>query len=209
MAEDHSLRPRRMATLEALISQVQAELQPLFSKPKLSDKLLAKPPFRFLHDIVTAVTAATGFADGVFVGAELDGQSITERDAKIAYLDKLVAAVSQSVGAPVDVRPSKVVAGLEPECTNKLLLVSPRGSHAHAERAGRRNAAQGANRLHLAGGTAWLATPFSPPPPALACRLLPRRRREQPSTHSGARRCVRAPRLDAWRSCSDASFWPV
>jgi len=39
-----------------LINKVQISLSKHINKPQLTDKLLNKPPFKFLHDIVTNVS---------------------------------------------------------------------------------------------------------------------------------------------------------
>lgn len=57
-------------------------------------------------------------------GEELDSGAIKDKAAKISYLDKLVALVGICSGHDINVRPSKVVAGLEPKGTNALLSVS-------------------------------------------------------------------------------------
>jgi TRAF3-interacting protein 1 len=38
----------------------------LFAKPKMTEKLLLKPPFRYLHDIFTATMGKTGWGEGMF-----------------------------------------------------------------------------------------------------------------------------------------------
>ncbi|KAJ8566442.1 hypothetical protein ON010_g6681 [Phytophthora cinnamomi] len=108
-------------SLEALIARTQEQLQPLIAKPKLADKLLAKPPFRFLHDVFTAVTQSTGFAKGLYNDFELGSANLKDKPQKTAFLDKMIVCVGQCLGKDVDVRSSKIVAGLEPENTNLLL----------------------------------------------------------------------------------------
>ena len=110
-------------SLDDLIAEVQRDLGAIISKPKLTEKLLAKPPFRFLHDIVTAVMETTGFATGIFTAEELDGKSITDKVVKTTFLQKLIDHVSSTTGRAVDVRTGKILAGAEPENTNMLLLV--------------------------------------------------------------------------------------
>ena len=83
--------------------------------------MLSKPPFRYLHDIYTATTAATGFGQGLYSGPELDSKSITEKDDKINFLVKLIQLTELVVGEELDVKPTKVVAGHEPEKTNLFL----------------------------------------------------------------------------------------
>jgi TRAF3-interacting protein 1 len=36
----------------------------LFEKPKMSDKLLQKPPFKYIFDIIAETTKVTGFSKG-------------------------------------------------------------------------------------------------------------------------------------------------
>ena len=99
---------------EDWIQQTQATLGTLVKKPKLSDNLLKKPPFRFIHDVVAAVTQSTGFAQGLFAADEMDAKAIKDKDAKIAYLTKVIDCVGFAVGSPVPVNPKKVVAGHGP-----------------------------------------------------------------------------------------------
>ena len=78
-----------MGDIDALVAQSKELLSSLITKPKMTEKLLNKPPFRFLHDTVSAVVKTTGFGEGLMQGDELNSGAITDKAAKMAYLDKI------------------------------------------------------------------------------------------------------------------------
>jgi TRAF3-interacting protein 1 len=78
-----------MGDIDALVAQSKELLSNLITKPKMTEKLLSKPPFRFLHDTVSAVVKTTGFGEGLMQGDELNSGAITDKAAKMAYLDKI------------------------------------------------------------------------------------------------------------------------
>jgi len=83
----------------------------LFAKPKMTEKLLSKPPFRYLHDIFTATMAKTGYGEGMFQGEELNSKSFEDKDSKLAWLVKVITLTEMIVGEKIDIKPSMVLAG--------------------------------------------------------------------------------------------------
>lgn len=79
--------------MEELIPIVKDKIGALIKKPNMSEKLLMKPPFRFLHDTITAIVTTTGFAEGLYSSEEMDSANINEKGAKIAYLEKIFGVV--------------------------------------------------------------------------------------------------------------------
>lgn len=110
-----SVSPEAMETTRSMV-------QPLIEKPKLTDKLLSRPPFRFLHDVVSNVAEETGFLRGYFQDSELQPKEMEKQD-KLAYLQKLIDAVQQATGQEIPADPVQIVRGHEPDKTNELLQV--------------------------------------------------------------------------------------
>lgn len=44
----------------------------VYLRPKLTEKLLSKPPFRFLHDVITNLIHGSGFAEGLYTPEEME-----------------------------------------------------------------------------------------------------------------------------------------
>jgi TRAF3-interacting protein 1 len=101
--------------------ETAAMYEQIFTKPKMSEKLLNKPPFRFLHDIYTATMGKTGFGQGLFEGEELNSKSFEDKDSKLAFLVKLITLTEMVNGEKIDIKPSLVLAGQGAEKTNAWL----------------------------------------------------------------------------------------
>jgi hypothetical protein len=115
-------------SLEDAIAETQRVLGPLFSKPSLTEKYLSRPPFRFLHDIVTSTLRETGFPPNFFAAEELDPSNFEDKGKKVAFLEKIIALVNICHGHAIDVRATKIVAGLEPINTNGFLVAFGKAS---------------------------------------------------------------------------------
>lgn len=93
----------------------------LIQKPILTDKLLERPPFKFLHDVITETIRVSGFLNGFFTNDELDVEKTSSlKELKIFFLQKLIDILNVD-GSLDQVKPVKIVAGKEPENTNFLL----------------------------------------------------------------------------------------
>merc|ERR1712176_85498 len=87
----------------------------------MTDKYLKKPPFRFLHDIVMEVTRTTGFSQGLYSTEESDAAALSDKQAKVDFLNKAISVVSFAIGEKLDVSANKIVAGLDADKTNAFL----------------------------------------------------------------------------------------
>eukprot|EP00754_Rhynchopus_humris_P031500 Rhum_TRINITY_DN15339_c4_g1::Rhum_TRINITY_DN15339_c4_g1_i1::g.150913::m.150913/K19680/TRAF3IP1, IFT54; TRAF3-interacting protein 1 len=116
MAEPEDIDP-------SVLEKTKKELGALIKAPRLSDKLLKKPPFRFLHDIVTNVIKTTGFASKLYTPDEMDSAKVQEKDAKLHFLQKIISSVNYTLKLqpPLAAKPVKIVSGLEAQHTNEFL----------------------------------------------------------------------------------------
>ncbi|KAG8000835.1 TRAF3-interacting protein 1 [Nibea albiflora] len=94
-----------------VVKKTQDTLGKVIKKPPLTEKLLSKPPFRYLHDIFSEVIRTTGFMKGLY----------GENEMKSDNVKKAIDVVMLVSGEPLAAKPARIVAGHEPEKTNELL----------------------------------------------------------------------------------------
>ncbi|XP_049584792.1 TRAF3-interacting protein 1 isoform X4 [Syngnathus scovelli] len=105
----------------AVVKKTQDALGKVIKKPPLTEKLLGKPPFRYLHDIFSEIIRTTGFMKGLYKDSELKSDNVKDKESKIAFLQKAIDVVMLVSGEPLAAKPARIVAGHEPEKTNELL----------------------------------------------------------------------------------------
>lgn len=106
---------------DSLETTTQMLLGEIITKPRLTEKLLSKPPFRFLHDIIMEVIKVTGFASDLFTPEEMDSAQVNEKNQKLQFLEKIIRLVGVQLNTLVEAKPIKIVAGSDPQVTNNFL----------------------------------------------------------------------------------------
>ena len=60
-----------------IIKKTQDTLGKTIKKPALTEKLLSRPSFRFLHDIITEVIKSTGSLKRLYSDTEMNSANVT------------------------------------------------------------------------------------------------------------------------------------
>ena len=115
---------------DGLESTTQAMLGEIITRPKLSEKLLSKPPFRFLFDIVLEVIKVSGFASTLYTPEETDSANVTEKAQKISFLEKIIRLVGVQLNTMIEAKPLRIIGGYDHQNTNNFLqLLSIAAKH--------------------------------------------------------------------------------
>lgn len=111
-----------MATVSSdEVESTKTAILKVIRKPIPTDKLLQRPPFKFIQDVTLAVIKATKFRENLYTTEEATADFSKNRDGKISFLAKAIAAIEEALGEKLDIKASKVIAGLETDKTNIFL----------------------------------------------------------------------------------------
>lgn len=121
-ADPHPAEQTDKRMLSELIAQNQRNLGALIARPKLTEKLLLRPPVKFLYDIVMEVSIVTGFgelwttvmhtanlvfASGAEIVREISAERVVTREAKLEFVTLSHSSIEHALHRRIDVDPSK------------------------------------------------------------------------------------------------------
>ena len=94
----------------------------LIDKPKMHEKLLKKPPPKYIYDIVMNTMKKTGFPKGLFTDDEMNVKYF-ESDAKhkVEILQKVIDITKIVTGENFEIKCTDILKGANPEKTNNFL----------------------------------------------------------------------------------------
>ena len=94
----------------------------LITKPKMSEKLLKKPPPKYIYDIILNTMAKTGFPKGLYTPEE-EEHKYFESDAhhKLDILQKAIDITKIVKNENFDIKCTNILKGEQPEKTNYFL----------------------------------------------------------------------------------------
>eukprot|EP00727_Mastigamoeba_balamuthi_P000076 m51a1_g10065 putative traf3-interacting protein 1 (560) ;mRNA; r:90635-92748 len=124
-----------------VVAETIKAISALIPKPKLTPKLVARPPFKLLYEIIMNISSAKGFpAPDTFSDAEKSLETLSEdKKAKGAFLKKVIDAVGAALGEKIECEPPKVLAGKNADKTNQFLQALARAAVAPKKPAAKRN----------------------------------------------------------------------
>ena len=94
----------------------------LISKPKMTEKLLKKPPPKYIYDIILNTMAKTGFPKGLYTSEEEDHKYF-ESDAhhKLDILQKAIDITKIVMNENFEIKCTNILKGEQPDKTNYFL----------------------------------------------------------------------------------------
>ncbi|XP_065315319.1 uncharacterized protein LOC135924199 [Gordionus sp. m RMFG-2023] len=87
----------------------------------LTNKLLMRPPFKFIQDIVKEINMRYKVFDNIYTAKDYDSKTNKSKAEKLEFLNKLIDFANKESHSKLKTTALKMVAGLEPESTNALL----------------------------------------------------------------------------------------
>jgi hypothetical protein len=111
------------ANIPEYISRTQATLGSIVRDPELTRDLLQRPPFRFIFDIFMSVHLSTGFGSKLVPSENNEYFVPNDKQSRLKFVRELKALIFDELEVEdSSVSESKILAGLEPERTNFLLV---------------------------------------------------------------------------------------